>query len=83
MAQKILAARASDPTLAGDFIEAKVDQVVLAKAPQRAYEDAVRLGLKRTSVEVAVAYDGLCVTSAKTSRDASDASDASRADARR
>ncbi len=62
MAQKILAGRASDPTLSGDLVEVKVDQVVLAKAPHRAFADALSAGLKKTTVEVAIAYDGRCVT---------------------
>jgi aconitate hydratase len=43
-------------------MEVSVDQVVLARAPGRAFGDALRAGLKKTPVEVAVAYDGLCVT---------------------
>ena len=64
MAQKILAGRASDPTLTADTIEAKVDQVVLARAPLRAFAEALHAGLKKTPVEVALAYDGRCVTDA-------------------
>ena len=37
MAQKILAGRSADPTLAGDLVEVKVDQIVLARAPMRAF----------------------------------------------
>jgi aconitate hydratase len=62
MAQKILAARSRDPTLAGDVVEAQVDQIVLARAPVRAYAEALGAGLKKTSAEVAIAYDGHCVT---------------------
>ncbi len=62
MAQKILAGRAADPTLAGDLVEVKVDQIVLSRAPGRAFAEALHAGLKRTTVEVAIAYDGACVT---------------------
>ena len=69
MAQKILAARSrsrsgaqSAPHLAGDMVEVSVDQIVLARAPMRALEQALGAGLKKTSVEVAVAYDGCCIT---------------------
>jgi aconitase family protein (aconitate hydratase) len=62
MAQKILAGRAADPTLAGDMIEVKVDQVVLARSPMRAFAEGLQAGLKKTSVEVAIAYDTACVT---------------------
>jgi aconitate hydratase len=63
MAQKILSARSSDAAPArGDMVAAAVDQVVFTRAPRRAYAEAVAAGLKKTSVEVAVAYDGRCVT---------------------
>ncbi len=62
MAQKILAGRCSDPTLSGEFVQAKVDQIVLARAPVRAFVEALHAGLKKTNVEVAIAYDGRCVT---------------------
>ncbi len=64
MAQKILAGRATDPTLGGELVEVKVDQIVLAHAPMRAFAEALQAGLKKTSVEVAIAYDGACVTEA-------------------
>jgi aconitate hydratase len=69
MAQKVLAGRAADPSLVGgnrarDAIEVKVDQIVLAKAPGRALSDALASGLKKTKVEVAVAYDTVAVTDA-------------------
>ncbi len=65
MAQKILSGRATDPTLSGDVVEVKVDQIVLVRAPGRAIAEARELGLKRTGVEVAIAYDGQCVTEGK------------------
>ena len=65
MAQKILAGRCSDPTLSGEFVQAKVDQIVLARAPVRAFAEALHAGLKKTNVEVAIAYDGRCVTDAR------------------
>jgi aconitate hydratase len=70
MAQKVLAGRASDPTrlyvspAAGEMVEVKVDQIVLARAPGHAFSDALAAGLRRTSAEVAVAYDTACVTEA-------------------
>lgn len=62
MPQKILAGRCNDPQLRGDLVQVKVDQVVLSRAPARALAEATALGLKKTTVEVAVAYDGTCVT---------------------
>jgi aconitate hydratase len=73
MAQKILAARTADPTLAGEIVVAKVDQVVLARAPMRAMSEALAAGLRKTSVEVAIAYDGRCVTRVGERAEASDA----------
>jgi aconitate hydratase len=67
MAQKILAARSRDPSLASaasDLLEVDVDQIVLVRAPGAALAHAVAAGLKKTSAEVAVAYDGHCVTGA-------------------
>ena len=64
MAQKILAGRASDPALAGDLVQVKVDHVVLSRAPMRAFGEALAAGLKKTTAEVAIAYDGTCVTEA-------------------
>ncbi|MGH7270062.1 MAG: hypothetical protein ACREJ3_06485, partial [Polyangiaceae bacterium] len=69
MAQKILSARASDRTHRGQeagaaegMVTVDVDQVVLARAPMKAHAEAVAAGLKKTSVEVPIAYDGCCVT---------------------
>src|SRR5580658_3314524 len=64
MAQKVLAGRTADATLAGDLVPVKVDQIVLARAPLRAFAEAVGAGLKRTTAETAIAYDGTCVTEA-------------------
>ena len=64
MAQKILAGRSSDPTLVAESIEVKVDQVVLSREPHLAVAEAERLGMKKASVEVAVAYDTHCVSAA-------------------
>ncbi len=61
MAQKILSARSADPTLAGDMVGVTVDQIVLSRAPTRAYAAALAAGLKKTSAEVAIAYDGRCI----------------------
>jgi aconitate hydratase len=65
MAQKILAARAPrDAAPSTDLIEVQVDQVVLARSPTRALGEALAAGLKKTSAEVAIAYDGRCITEA-------------------
>jgi aconitate hydratase len=66
MPQKILAGRCADAQLRGDLVEVKVDQVILSRGPTRAYAEALALGLKKTPVEVAVAYDSICVTDAAT-----------------
>ncbi|MCL2723607.1 MAG: aconitase family protein [Polyangiaceae bacterium] len=68
MAQKILAGRCPDPTLSGDVVQVKVDQIVLTRAPLRAVAEAREVGLKKTSAEVAIAYDIHCVTGAATTR---------------
>src|SRR2546423_12826971 len=70
MPQKILAGRAADPQLRGDLVQVKVDQVVLSRAPNRALSEALALGMKKTTVEVAVAYDGTCVTDGVSLNDA-------------
>jgi aconitate hydratase len=64
MAQKILAARASDPALASDLLDVKVDQVVLARAPSAgaALAAASSGGMRKAVPEVAVAYEGWSVT---------------------
>jgi aconitate hydratase len=64
MAQKIFAGRCADPALTGDLVQVKVDQVVLARSPSRAFAEGMQAGLKKTPVEVAIAYDGTCVTDA-------------------
>jgi aconitate hydratase len=74
MAQKILAARSTDPSLSADFVEVQVDQVVLARSPVRAYGEALGAGLKKASAEVAIAYDGTCVTNGKPADDVRSAS---------
>src|SRR5580704_1073152 len=67
MAQKILAGRCADPSLSGELVQVKVDQVVLARAPGRALAEAVAVGLKKTSVETAIAYERRVVTEPGTS----------------
>lgn len=62
MAQKVLAGRASDPSLSGELVEVRVDQVVLSRHPARAVAHALAAGLQRSPVEVAVAYAGRAVT---------------------
>jgi aconitate hydratase len=62
MPQKILAGRADDPRLHEDIVRVRVDQVILAREPNDVLRDAVEWGLKKASVETAVAYDTRCVT---------------------
>lgn len=64
MPQKIIAGRSPDPTLSADLVPVKVDQVILARAPGRVLADALANGLKKTPIEIAVAYDTTCVTTA-------------------
>jgi len=66
MPQKVLGGRCSDPQLRGDIVDVKVDQVILTRAPGRAFAEALALGLKKTPVELAMVYDGTCVTDAAT-----------------
>jgi aconitate hydratase len=71
MVQKILTARTKEQAnapAAGETMDVSVDQIVLARAPTRAFGEAIRAGLKKTPAEVAVAYDGLCVTGAASRR---------------
>jgi aconitate hydratase len=63
MPQKILAGRADDPRLADEIVRVRVDQVILSREPNDVLRDAVDWGLKKTSIETAVAYDTRCVTS--------------------
>lgn len=62
MPQKVLAGRAADPLLRGDIVHVKVDQVVLTNHPARPMAEALSIGLRKSPVEVAVAYDGACVS---------------------
>jgi aconitate hydratase len=66
MPQKILAGRCADAQLRGDQVEVKVDQIILSRTPNLAYAEALALGLKKTPVELAVAYDGTCITDSAT-----------------
>jgi aconitate hydratase len=70
MPQKVLAGRATDPQLRGDLVQVKVDQVILSRTPSRALAEAIAAGMKKTPVEVAVAYDGTCITDAGSIADA-------------
>jgi aconitate hydratase len=45
-------------------VQVKVDQVILSRTPSRALAEAIAAGMKKTPVEVAVAYDGTCITDA-------------------
>jgi aconitate hydratase len=76
MTQKILSPRSprgGDASLAGaggaggvggDLVQVDVDQIVLARAPGRALGEAIAAGLRKASPELAIAYDGRCVTDA-------------------
>ncbi len=64
MPQKVLVGRTADTSLQHDLVQVKVDQVILTRAPGRALDEALAAGMKKTSVEVAVAYDGVCVSDA-------------------
>ncbi|HEY2409299.1 MAG TPA: aconitase family protein [Polyangiaceae bacterium] len=63
MTQKILAGRADDPNLKGEFVRVKVDQVVLARDPDRVLSEPILASGKKCAVEVGIAYDTRCVTS--------------------
>ncbi len=62
MTQKVLAGRSDDPSLNGDLVKVKVDQVILARQPNLVLGEAVRLGMKQVAVEIALAYGTRCVT---------------------
>lgn len=62
MTQKILAGRADDPNLNADLVRVKVDQVVLAREPDRTLAEPALAGAKKCAVEVGIAYDTRCVT---------------------
>jgi aconitate hydratase len=62
MPQKILAGRVDDPLLSGDLVQARVDQVILVQEPNRVIAEAISRGLTKPAVEVAIAYDTLCIT---------------------
>jgi len=64
MTQKIFAGRAEEPGTSGDLVRVKIDQVVLSREPERPLAEALLGGIKKFSVEVAVAYDTRCVTRA-------------------
>jgi len=62
MPQKVLAGRSGDPQLRGEFIRIKVDQVILSRAPARAVSEGLKLGMKKASPEVTIAYDAFAVS---------------------
>jgi aconitate hydratase len=62
MTQKILAGRADDPQLSADLPRVKVDQVILARDPDRVLAEVALLGGKKCMPEVGIAYDSRCVT---------------------
>jgi aconitate hydratase len=62
MTQKILAGRADDPQLSAHLPRVKVDQVILARDPDRVMAEVALLGGKKCVPEVGIAYDSRCVT---------------------
>ncbi len=64
MTQKILAGRSDDPNLNGELVRVKVDQVVLAREPDRVIGEALQHGARRCAVEIGIAYQTRCVTTA-------------------
>ncbi len=62
MVQKILAGRSRDPENLGDSVEAKIDHAVVVREPQKVLAEMAKHGAKPTQVEVALGYDGACVT---------------------
>jgi aconitate hydratase len=64
MTQKILAGRSEEPSASGDLVRVKIDQVVLSREPDRPLTEALLGGIRKFSVELAVAYDSRCVTRA-------------------
>lgn len=68
MTQKILAAH-SEPSDPAELIQVKVDQVVLAREPNRVLARAFETGLRKVAVEIAVAYPRYCIGSRETASD--------------
>ncbi len=62
MVQKILAPRADDPTLAGESVEVKVDQVAVTRSLEPYLREAGLGASQRARVEVAVLHAGVAVT---------------------
>jgi aconitate hydratase len=62
MAQKILVGRTPDAPSGEALVEVDVDQIVLARAPAAPLGQAIAAGLKKAAPELAIAYDGRCVT---------------------
>jgi len=74
MTQKILCARTGESFALHRAGVVHADQIVLARAPSRVLGEAIAAGMKKTSAEVAIAYDGRCVTDATPGTDARAAS---------
>ena len=62
MTQKILAGRADDAQFSADLPRVKVDQVILARDPDRVLAEVALLSGKKCVPEVGIAYDSRCVT---------------------
>lgn len=61
MTQKILAAHSDEVSDGAELTRVKVDQVVLAREPNRVLGRALEAGLHKAAVEVAVAYPRHCI----------------------
>lgn len=61
MTQKILGGHAREGSSEAELTRIKVDQVVLAREPNRALSQAIEAGLRKAAVEVAVAYPRHCI----------------------
>ncbi len=68
MTQKIFATRAGGRGGREDFVDLAVDQVVLVREHARVHAAAVASGLKKTAIEVAIAYEGRCVGAGEATR---------------
>lgn len=61
MTQKILGGHAREGSSGAELTRIKVDQVVLAREPNRILSQAIEAGLRKAAVEVAVAYPRHCI----------------------
>ncbi|HSC87008.1 MAG TPA: aconitase family protein, partial [Polyangiaceae bacterium] len=61
MCEKLLASHGEEGRAVHGLVRIKVDQVVLARAPNRVLATALSEGLQRSQVEVSVAYPPRCI----------------------